>query len=60
MKSSDSEMMCDAIRVEDRIRVDHPLRAICSAVDEILRDLSPLFDAAYTKSAGPACHRKFC
>lgn len=53
-KSSNLEMMFYAIRVEDRIRMDHPLLAIRLAVDEILRDLSPLFDTAYAKIGRPS------
>jgi len=36
-----------AIDLEDRIRADHPLRPIKAAVDTILSEMGPLFDAAY-------------
>lgn len=43
-----------AIDIEDRIRPDHPLRPIKAAVDGILQELSPLFDAAYAKVGRPS------
>lgn len=43
-----------AIHIEDRIRPDHPLRPIKAAVDAILHELSPLFDAAYAKVGRPS------
>lgn len=43
-----------AIDLEDRIRPDHPLRPIKIVVDEILRELGPLFDQAYSKFGRPS------
>jgi transposase len=42
-----------AIDIEGRIRADHPLRPIKAAVDEILADLGPLFDRAYSDLGRP-------
>lgn len=43
-----------AIDIEDRIRADHPLRSIKAAVDEILLELGPLFDQAYSTLGRPS------
>lgn len=42
-----------AIRVEDRIRPDHPLRPIKKMVDEELSRMSRRFDAAYAETGRP-------
>lgn len=42
-----------AINVEDRIRKDHPLRAIKAMVDEELAGMSRRFDAAYADTGRP-------
>jgi len=42
------------IDVEDRIRVDHPLRAIKRVVDEILRELGPLLASCYSDRGRPS------
>jgi transposase len=42
-----------AIRVEDRIRVDHPLRAVKTMVDQELSRMDRLFDAAYSDTGRP-------
>lgn len=39
---------------EERVRPDHPLRGIRSVVDEILRELSPLFGAMYSVTGRPS------
>jgi transposase len=39
---------------ETRVRRDHPLRAIRTVVDEVLRRLSPLFDAMYSVTGRPS------
>jgi transposase len=39
---------------ESRVRQDHPLRAIRIAVDEVLGQLSPLFDAMYATTGRPS------
>ena len=38
---------------ESRVRQDHPLRPIRIAVDEVLGQLSPLFDAMYSVAGRP-------
>ena len=38
---------------EQRVRKDHPLRAVRAMTDEILSNMSPLFDAMYAEG-GPA------
>lgn len=39
---------------EQRVRPDHPLRAIRAKVDEILRALSPQFDRLYAREGRPS------
>lgn len=39
---------------EQRMRRDHPLRAVRSMTDEILERMSPLFDAMYAESGRPS------
>jgi transposase len=39
---------------EARVRKDHPLRAIRAMVDEVLRQLSPQFDAMYASVGRPS------
>jgi transposase len=39
---------------EDRVRKDHPLRAVRTMVDEVLKQLSPRFDAMYAKVGRPS------
>jgi transposase len=39
---------------EQRVRKDHPLRAIRAMVDEVLRQLSPRFDRMYAKVGRPS------
>ena len=39
---------------EQRVRKDHPLRAMRTMVDEILEQLSPLFDAMYATGGRPS------
>jgi len=41
------------IDMEERVRQDHPLRPIKAAVDEILAELGPLFDRAYSQTGRP-------
>lgn len=38
---------------EQRVRKDHPLRAVRAMTDEILERMSPLFDAMYAESGRP-------
>jgi transposase len=39
---------------ETRVRKDHPLRAIRAMVDEVLDEMSPLFDAMYARTGRPS------
>jgi transposase len=39
---------------EQRVREDHPLRPIRAMVDEVLTDMSPVFDAMYAKVGRPS------
>jgi transposase len=39
---------------EERVRKDHPLRAVRAMVDEVLQQLSPRFDAMYAKVGRPS------
>jgi len=39
---------------EQRVRKDHPLRAIRAMVDEVLKQLSPRFDTMYAKVGRPS------
>jgi transposase len=42
------------ISPEQRVRNDHPLRAVRSMTDEILKRMSPLFDAMYAEGGRPS------
>jgi transposase len=52
-KSDSQPPMFFAIRIEDRVRPDHPLRAIKRMVDEELSRMSRLFNAAYSDTGRP-------
>ena len=39
---------------EQRVRQDHPLRAVRAMTDEILESMSPLFDAMYAEVGRPS------
>lgn len=39
---------------EQRVRKDHPLRAVRGLTDEILRNMSPLFEAMYSDTGRPS------
>jgi transposase len=39
---------------EERVRIDHPLRAVRAMVDEVLKQLSRRFDAMYAKVGRPS------
>ena len=39
---------------EQRVRKDHPLRAVRVMTDEILQSMSPLFDAMYAERGRPS------
>jgi transposase len=53
-KQSDQPQMFFTIDVESRIRRDHPLRGLKRTVDDILRELGPRFDAAYSPTGRPS------
>lgn len=48
------QAMFSYLSPEQRVPQDHPLRAIRTMVDEVLRDLSPTFDALYAKVGRPS------
>jgi transposase len=39
---------------EQRVRKDHPLRAVRTVTDEILREMSPVFDSMYARCGRPS------
>src|ERR1700761_5544606 len=39
---------------EERVRKDHPPRAVRAMTDEILREMSPVFDSMYAKTGRPS------
>src|ERR1700758_4821349 len=39
---------------EQRVRADHPLRAVRAQVDQVLKTLSPLFDEMYSTTGRPS------
>lgn len=51
---SQSVLFTVAIQLDERIRADHPLRAIKRMVDEDLRKMSAKFDAAYADEGRPS------
>jgi transposase len=53
-KKSDQPLMFFTSDVESRIRRDHPLRELKRTVDEILMELGPRFDAAYSRTGRPS------
>jgi hypothetical protein len=42
------------IPLEQRVPVDHPLRALRAMIDEVLRELSPQFSQLYAKVGRPS------
>lgn len=48
------ESMFSYVSTEQRIPPDHPLRAVRTLVDEILRDMSREFDGLYAKDGRPS------
>ena len=46
--------MFSYISPEQRVPADHPLRPIRTMVDEVLRGLSPQFDALYARAGRPS------
>jgi transposase len=45
---------CSAICGAQRVRKDHPLRAVRALTDEILRNMSALFEAMYSDTGRPS------
>src|SRR5271156_2455934 len=57
MRGDDEQLqagMFSYIGLEERIPTNHPLRGIRALVDEVLKDLSPEFDALYAKVGRPS------
>src|SRR6201996_8512879 len=50
----DQGAMYSYLSPEERVRKDHPLRAIRELTDEILKRMSPLFDAMYADGGRPS------
>jgi transposase len=48
------QAMFSYLSPEDRVPQDHPLRTIRAMVDEVLRDMSPTFDALYATVGRPS------
>ena len=48
-----ADMLC-LLSPESRVPLDHPLRVIKRLVDDVLRDLSPLFDEMYAELGRPS------
>lgn len=47
-------MLFTVVNWQDRIPADHPLRAVRSYIEPILRDLSPQFEALYSRVGRPS------
>src|SRR5579864_5022532 len=56
MRGNDKQQsqMFSYISPEQRVRADHPLRAIRAMVDEVLREMSPRFDRMYAREGRPS------
>jgi transposase len=56
MRGTDHQQshMFSYLSAEERVRSDHPLRAIRQMVDEVLRRLSPQFDRMYASEGRPS------
>ncbi len=48
------QAMFSFLSPEQRVPQDHPLRTIRTLVDEVLRDVSPMFDAIYAQAGRPS------
>jgi len=46
--------MFSYLSTEERVRKDHPLRAVRAMTDEILREMSPVFDSMYARRGRPS------
>jgi transposase len=56
MRGADDQQsqMFSYLSPEQRVRKDHPLRAVRTAVDEVLRSLSPQFNRMYAREGRPS------
>jgi len=56
MRGSDRQQadMYSYVSPEERVRANHPLRAIRAMVDEALQKMSKRFDAIYAKTGRPS------
>jgi transposase len=56
MRGTDHDQgdMFSYLSPEQRVRQDHPLRAVRAMTDEILKRMSPLFDAMYAEGGRPS------
>jgi transposase len=56
MRGTDEQQghMFSYLSPEQRVRKDHPLRAVRALTDEILRNMSPLFEAMYSDTGRPS------
>jgi len=56
MRGEDEQQnhMFSYLSPEQRVRKDHPLRAIRAMVDEVLKQLSPRFDSMYARMGRPS------
>ena len=56
MRGSDRQQadMYSYLSPEERVRANHPLRAIRAMVDEALQKMSKRFDAIYAKTGRPS------
>jgi transposase len=46
--------MFSHISAEKRVPKDHPLRAICTMVDAIFKEMSPQFESLYSNTGRPS------
>ncbi len=53
-KPQRQETMFSYVSIEDLIPSDHPLRAMRRLVDPMLAELSPRFDAIYSRDGRPS------
>jgi len=56
MRGTDHQQshMFSYLSPEERVRKDHPLRTVRAMTDEILKNMSPLFDTMYAASGRPS------
>jgi len=62
MRGADEQQsqMFSYLSPEQRVRKNHPLRAIRTMVDEVLRALSPQFGRMYAREGGHRSRRRSC